>query len=177
MRTVLIVMPFFFNGANAFVNVRSGRQLLHPRTEASQYAVKPHTSDNDENDDVHRQSTVMTASWHELTKRVTKVSVAVFVSCILTINPAFAVGGGGGGGDGGASIGSNAKITTGGASTLQSGRTIAITRGMNLDNSNFSKQNLKGVAFQQSTSLSFCFFTMSLLMFFAVIRRRNAYIT
>lgn len=38
----------------------------------------------------------------------------------------------------------------GGASTLQSGRTIAITRGVNLDNSDFSNQNLKGVAFQQS---------------------------
>mmetsp|Transcript_21779 Transcript_21779/g.33236 ORF Transcript_21779/g.33236 Transcript_21779/m.33236 type:complete len:277 (+) Transcript_21779:65-895(+) len=51
---------------------------------------------------------------------------------------------------GGASIGANAKITTGGASTLQSGRTIAITRGVNLDNSDFAGQNLKGVAFQQS---------------------------
>jgi uncharacterized protein YjbI with pentapeptide repeats len=50
----------------------------------------------------------------------------------------------------GASSAANSKITTGGASTLQSGRTIAITRGINLDNSNFSKQNLKGVAFQQS---------------------------
>lgn len=50
----------------------------------------------------------------------------------------------------GASVAANAKITTGGASTLQSGRTIAITRGVNLDNSNFEGQNLKGVAFQQS---------------------------
>lgn len=50
----------------------------------------------------------------------------------------------------GATVGSNAKITTGGASTLQSGRTIAITRGVNLDRSDFSNQNLKGVAFQQS---------------------------
>lgn len=58
--------------------------------------------------------------------------------------------GGVSGGDGGASIGANAKITTGGASTLQSGRTIAITRGVNLDNSDFHGQNLKGVAFQQS---------------------------
>lgn len=52
--------------------------------------------------------------------------------------------------EGGASVGSNAKITTGGASTLQSGRTIAITRGVNLDRSDFSGQDLKGVAFQQS---------------------------
>jgi len=50
----------------------------------------------------------------------------------------------------GASSAANAKITTGGASTLQSGRTIAITRGVNLDNSDFSGQNLRGVAFQQS---------------------------
>lgn len=52
--------------------------------------------------------------------------------------------------DNGASLGANAKITTGGASTLQSGRTIAITRGVNLDRSDFSNTNLKGVAFQQS---------------------------
>ncbi len=51
---------------------------------------------------------------------------------------------------GGASNVANSKITTGGASTLQSGRTIAITRGVNLDASDFSNQNLKGVAFQQS---------------------------
>ena len=50
----------------------------------------------------------------------------------------------------GASSAANAKLTTGGASTLQSGRTISITRGVNLDNSNFANQNLKGVAFQQS---------------------------
>lgn len=53
-------------------------------------------------------------------------------------------------GDGGATSMANAKITTGGASTLQSGRTIAITRGVNLDREDFSNQNLKGVAFQQS---------------------------
>ena len=52
--------------------------------------------------------------------------------------------------DQGASSFSNSKITTGGASTLQSGRTISITRGVNLDNSDFSNRNLKGVAFQQS---------------------------
>lgn len=53
-------------------------------------------------------------------------------------------------GDIGASTAASAKITTGGASTLQSGRTIAITRGVNLDRSDFKGQNLKGVAFQQS---------------------------
>ena len=50
----------------------------------------------------------------------------------------------------GASTAASAKITTGGASTLQSGRTIAITRGVNLDRSDFKGLNLKGVAFQQS---------------------------
>eukprot|EP00579_Thalassiosira_antarctica_P000023 CAMPEP_0201866262 /NCGR_PEP_ID=MMETSP0902-20130614/906_1 /ASSEMBLY_ACC=CAM_ASM_000551 /TAXON_ID=420261 /ORGANISM="Thalassiosira antarctica, Strain CCMP982" /LENGTH=241 /DNA_ID=CAMNT_0048391193 /DNA_START=47 /DNA_END=772 /DNA_ORIENTATION=+ len=52
--------------------------------------------------------------------------------------------------DGGGSLAANTKITTGGASTLQSGRTITITRGVNLDRSDFKGQNLKGVAFQQS---------------------------
>ena len=50
----------------------------------------------------------------------------------------------------GASSSANAKITKGGASTLQTGRTISITRGVNLDNSDFGGQNLRGVAFQQS---------------------------
>ncbi|KAJ1451235.1 hypothetical protein M885DRAFT_487836 [Pelagophyceae sp. CCMP2097] len=45
---------------------------------------------------------------------------------------------------------SAAKIEGGGASTLQSGRIIAITRGVNLDNTNWEARNLKGVAFQQS---------------------------
>lgn len=66
-------------------------------------------------------------------------------SPLITSSPAFAAGDGGG-----AQIAANSKITTGGASTLQSGRTIAITRGVNLDRSDFKGQNLKGVAFQQS---------------------------
>lgn len=65
------------------------------------------------------------------------------VSTLSLTDPAFAA-------EGGATAAANAKITTGGASTLQSGRTIAITRGVNLDRSDFSNQNLKGVAFQQS---------------------------
>lgn len=71
------------------------------------------------------------------------IATVALVSSLALGAPAFAA-------DGGASTGANAKITTGGASTLQSGRTIAITRGVNLDRSDFSKQNLKGVAFQQS---------------------------
>ena len=42
------------------------------------------------------------------------------------------------------------KIQGGGASTLQSGRRITITRGVNLDNTQWEGENLKGVAFQQS---------------------------
>eukprot|EP00591_Stephanopyxis_turris_P004313 CAMPEP_0195520486 /NCGR_PEP_ID=MMETSP0794_2-20130614/17008_1 /TAXON_ID=515487 /ORGANISM="Stephanopyxis turris, Strain CCMP 815" /LENGTH=190 /DNA_ID=CAMNT_0040649857 /DNA_START=199 /DNA_END=771 /DNA_ORIENTATION=+ len=76
------------------------------------------------------------------------VAITIFSSVLSTPTPsniAFAAGDGGG-----AQIGANAKITTGGASTLQSGRTIAITRGVNLDRSDFKGQDLKGVAFQQS---------------------------
>lgn len=50
----------------------------------------------------------------------------------------------------GASDTSNTKIMKGGASTLQKGITKSITRGVNLDGSDFGGQNLKGVAFQQS---------------------------
>lgn len=42
------------------------------------------------------------------------------------------------------------KLQGGGASTLQSGRRITITRGVNLDNTDWKGENLKGVAFQQS---------------------------
>ena len=45
---------------------------------------------------------------------------------------------------------SNTKIKAGGASTLQRGISKAINRGVVLDRSDFSNQNLKGVAFQQS---------------------------
>lgn len=45
---------------------------------------------------------------------------------------------------------SNTKIKAGGASTLQRGISKAINRGVILDRSDFSNQNLKGVAFQQS---------------------------
>ena len=44
----------------------------------------------------------------------------------------------------------NSKIQGGGASTLQQGRRITITRGVNLDNTDWEGENLKGVAFQQS---------------------------
>lgn len=78
-------------------------------------------------------------------EKLSRVALSIGIAGALCIGPpAFATD------DRGASSVANAKITTGGASTLQSGRTIAITRGVNLDGSDFSKQNLKGVAFQQS---------------------------
>lgn len=78
--------------------------------------------------------------------QIAAVGTAMCLATVLSLaEPSFAVAP-----EGGATAAANAKITTGGASTLQSGRTIAITRGVNLDRSDFSKQNLKGVAFQQS---------------------------
>ena len=76
--------------------------------------------------------------------QVGKASLSALLVGALSVSPVLAAT------DSGASSGANAKITTGGASTLQSGRTIAITRGVNLDNSDFAGQNLRGVAFQQS---------------------------
>ena len=51
---------------------------------------------------------------------------------------------------GGAEKLENSKIQGGGASTLQGGRRITITRGVNLDNTNWKGEDLRGVAFQQS---------------------------
>lgn len=79
---------------------------------------------------------------HTLAIAIFLLSTTVFLSTVPPTNAAST--------NDGASKAENAKITTGGASTLQSGRTISITRGVNLDGSDFSNQNLKGVAFQQS---------------------------
>jgi hypothetical protein len=78
-------------------------------------------------------------------KGLERVALSAFLVAAISISSPFAAHAAGG-----AETGSNAKITTGGASTLQSGRTITITRGVNLDRSDFHGQNLKGVAFQQS---------------------------
>ena len=83
----------------------------------------------------------------DATKFCQTMAVSALVAASLSLNTPPAVWAAD---SSGASSSANAKITTGGASTLQSGRTIAITRGVNLDNSDFSGQNLKGVAFQQS---------------------------
>jgi len=81
----------------------------------------------------------------EVARNTLLSSCAVAGICwMAAVGPAWAAN------DQGATSMAGAKITTGGASTLQSGRTIAITRGVNLDFSDFSGQNLKGVAFQQS---------------------------
>lgn len=74
---------------------------------------------------------------------------ALFVASLSLTSLSPAAAWAAGAADIGAS-GANAKITSGGASTMQSGRTISITRGVNMDNSDFSNLNLKGVAFQQS---------------------------
>jgi hypothetical protein len=79
---------------------------------------------------------------HTLAIAIFLISTTAFLSTVPATNAASS--------NDGASKAENAKITTGGASTLQSGRTISITRGVNLDGSDFSNQNLKGVAFQQS---------------------------
>jgi uncharacterized protein YjbI with pentapeptide repeats len=85
------------------------------------------------------------SDWTASFRNIGKVALSLSVAATLALStPVLAVD------DRGATSVANAKITTGGASTLQSGRTIAITRGVNLDRSDFSGQNLKGVAFQQS---------------------------
>jgi uncharacterized protein YjbI with pentapeptide repeats len=94
-------------------------------------------------DDLNRRS-IVGEVFDEFTNCALAAALSLAFVTLTTASPAWA------GVEQGASSGANAKITTGGASTLQSGRTIAITRGVNLDNSDFSKQNLKGVAFQQS---------------------------
>jgi hypothetical protein len=84
-------------------------------------------------------------SLNEKVKTFGQAAISIGVAAAISFSqPVWAAG------DTGANLGTNTKIRTGGASTLQSGRTISITRGVNLDFSDFSYQNLKGVAFQQS---------------------------
>jgi hypothetical protein len=78
--------------------------------------------------------------------RTLLASAALALFCLVPLVPGAAWASGGEG----ASSAANSKIATGGASTLQSGRTITITRGVNLDGSDFRGRDLKGVAFQQS---------------------------
>eukprot|EP00596_Hydrurales_sp_CCMP1899_P005923 CAMPEP_0119041972 /NCGR_PEP_ID=MMETSP1177-20130426/14261_1 /TAXON_ID=2985 /ORGANISM="Ochromonas sp, Strain CCMP1899" /LENGTH=214 /DNA_ID=CAMNT_0007008449 /DNA_START=190 /DNA_END=834 /DNA_ORIENTATION=+ len=62
--------------------------------------------------------------------------------------------------DGGANEAASTKILGGGASTLQRGIVKTMTRGVNLDKSDFHGLNLKGVAFQQSV-VRYCSFVGS----------------
>lgn len=89
-------------------------------------------------------SCVEDCEWREK-KFVKSISAAIAIFSLTAFSPTVLAAD-----DTGASSAAGAKITTGGASTLQSGRTIAITRGVNLDRSDFKGMNLKGVAFQQS---------------------------
>ena len=73
------------------------------------------------------------------------LAALVFAATLQVLHPAAALAA-----DGGANDTSNTKIKGGGASTLQRGITKTITRGVILDRSDFSEQNLRGVAFQQS---------------------------
>ena len=103
------------------------------------------SSDRPEDDSQQQQQLLATTA---TTTTLARSFAAIALSACIVIAaplPAMAAGD-----NGGASAAANAKLTTGGASTLQSGRTISITRGVNLDGSDFHNQNLKGVAFQQS---------------------------
>ena len=111
--------------ANGFSSVTTPTVVTSVRTTSTSLNASPKTS-----------------GWQSMA--VVGAAAFALASTLSLTEPAFAMDGGG------ATTAANAKITTGGASTLQSGRTIAITRGVNLDRSDFSNQNLKGVAFQQS---------------------------
>lgn len=78
-----------------------------------------------------------------LNARYVKRVIASVSTILISANIALADGGG-------ANLGENNKILKGGASTLQQGISKTITRGVNLDGSDFHGLNLKGVAFQQS---------------------------
>ncbi|CAB9509765.1 thylakoid lumenal 15 kDa protein [Seminavis robusta] len=146
---VLLLLASFDLSVNGFVPHLPSCLRSSSLQESSQllFAATPH--DVNSVGPVSRQSTAADAASSTSTDLhlVGKAMVsALFVASLAFSSfPAFAASN-----DAGASLMSNAKITTGGASTLQSGRTIAITRGVNLDRSDFSNQNLKGVAFQQS---------------------------
>mmetsp|Transcript_17023 Transcript_17023/g.32213 ORF Transcript_17023/g.32213 Transcript_17023/m.32213 type:complete len:279 (-) Transcript_17023:357-1193(-) len=103
------------------------------------------TANNYEKDGKINPNSLHVKGMSDLFKTSSLVLVSLYASAFFALGPMSVHAA-----EGGASNVANSKITTGGASTLQTGRTIAITRGVNLDNSDFSNQNLKGVAFQQS---------------------------
>lgn len=99
----------------------------------------------DSKDVVHSKPTTLEIVPSKPLHKLSALIAAVTFSAILSfaITPAHAA-------DQGANDTSNTKIKKGGASTLQQGITKTITRGVNLDGSDFGDQNMKGVAFQQS---------------------------
>lgn len=103
------------------------------------------TANNYDKDGKTNSNSIHVKGISDLFKTSSLVLGSLYASAFLALGPMSVNAA-----EGGASNVANSKITTGGASTLQTGRTIAITRGVNLDNSDFSNQNLKGVAFQQS---------------------------
>jgi len=119
--------------------------LTSSLTNKQNHVMSMMTSGDEKKIGGERQKNMMKENIISKSTKVASIIAASFILSATTIMtpPSLA-------GDMGASLAGNAKITTGGASTLQSGRTIAITRGVNLDNSNFAGQNLRGVAFQQS---------------------------
>ncbi len=82
----------------------------------------------------------------ELGGRLPSFFVAAAAFAFLTMSPVLAVD------DGGASLMENSKIRVGGASTInnQRGSRKTITRGVQMDRADFSKEDLSGVSFQQS---------------------------
>ena len=143
---ISIVCLFHSFHAAAFVSPGSGSGLTR-HSSVSMAVAKKNCGDGDVGTTSHQENRLVATTKSITTAAFLSISVLI-ISAMLSPLPAIAAGANTG--DAGASIAANSKITTGGASTLQSGRTIAITRGVNLDNSNFAGANLKGVAFQQS---------------------------
>jgi uncharacterized protein YjbI with pentapeptide repeats len=150
---MMFVARFFFalaaltSTAAGFSNIHSSRVGFHRTSRyATCYAANPKSlqSSLERPEIQHAFPNISLGNLWKLAASALLVTSLSLTSMAIAPYAAWA------GSDTGASSASNAKITTGGASTLQSGRTIAITRGVNLDNSDFSNQNLKGVAFQQS---------------------------
>lgn len=119
-------------------------QTLLSLTSSDAFSISPKTTSGFTKE-LRNQSPPISHALNDMISNTAKAAAfPVILASLAFVQPALADQ------DSGATSVSNAKITTGGASTLQSGRTIAITRGVNLSGADFSKQNLKGVAFQQS---------------------------
>mgnify|MGYP003692590069 CR=1 FL=1 len=78
----------------------------------------------------------------DLGETIKKVATSAALGALLLVAPALPVQA--------ENAQENFKVLRGASSTQDSGSRRTITRGTVLDNSNFAKQNLKGVSFQQS---------------------------